>query len=939
MRLGDSGHSIFGIFVCQEILKIKVLVSYTYRKGYNRAVTSGADKKTAPFADAVSLSALAAFICVPFIIRAIEGKTALSVPLSHDIILQWVPFRAFIERSISEGMLPLWCPNVFAGFPFAAFSHTSTFYPFSILLHLADYARSVNVFYPFQLLVAGSGVYALCRRSGLSALPSLFAALTYSFTGKPFYFIHFLPAACSNPWMPWTLYAALSLLLSGRARHFLLVAFFTALMVLGGDVESTAYGFLFGAPLLAVLVAHRRGRIEFVVPLLAGLFMSAALCMIQLLPLLNYSSRFVRNQGVTFEYFSQRSLPAGLLWGAVAPVKGLAEDASFSADAPLFYLGLVAIVLMALAALCRKEKSSRYLFIIMAAVFLWSFGSIPLLDRVQFLLPVLSRFGSPEHAFYMGQLALAILAGRGLRIFLSGGEEISRTASFLCLLAPLFYALAAVKFGLLHCASISVLLLLCSSAAVFMISRGKGISGVRIAGVLLFAVHIVDVYGLAFTYLPKNDPDIYSYPEWLEDTAPLVQESDSRYIFVSNLGLRDPGLVYHAGIALGMDAVDGWITVPPRDYAEVMSIVDERAVVWEDGRLHRLGLNADLKDGRFIDADSMPVINLLSLRYIYDRGIPLKFSAPMPLALIGPEYHLRPVYDNDEGRASIVEGLPSGPGEIYRFRLFLNEGDILAFTPVVSWPDSRTRRADFLVTLAVDDSTDVLFHNSFYREAEDKAAPVILDLSEYAGKEVRLSLATTVNQDGGARLLWKDARIANNRTIKMIARPGPDLFLYENTEALPRSMVVHRAGPAGEEGALLKMGKSSTFELSQKIFIEDASGIPEMREPDKGREYLDRAKLFRSRPGEEVYRVSAASDGMLFVSNQYYPGWRATSGGVELRILRADHAFRAVPVKQGESIVKMSYQPADFRLGLWISLSTLVFAAVFAGVNRRKRKK
>ncbi len=52
--------------------------------------------------------------------------------------------------------------------------------------------------------------------------------------------------------------------------------------------------------------------------------------------------------------------------------------------------------------------------------------------------------------------------------------------------------------------------------------------------------------------------------------------------------------------------------------------------------------------------------------------------------------------------------------------------------------------------------------------------------------------------------------------------------------------------------------------------------------------------------------------------------------GREQRIIRADHAFRAVFVEPGEREVEFSYRPVSFRIGLFGSLSALVLFALFA---------
>ena len=78
---------------------------------------------------------------------------------------------------------------------------------------------------------------------------------------------------------------------------------------------------------------------------------------------------------------------------------------------------------------------------------------------------------------------------------------------------------------------------------------------------------------------------------------------------------------------------------------------------------------------------------------------------------------------------------------------------------------------------------------------------------------------------------------------------------------------------------------------------------------------------------------------LLVLSEAYYPiGWRAYVDGKETEIYRADYSFRAIVVPEGEHKVIFSYQPRSFRLGLLISLGSLVGVFVLSSFWRKKKK-
>ncbi len=963
--------------------------------GYNQAVGPGEHSGAwrGHSRDAGALLFLFALIWAPFLWRAAEGLTALSGLLTHDVGFQWIPFKLFTRRALDQGVLPLWASQVFAGFPFAAFSHTGVFYPPGWLL-LGDYARSVNYFYPLHLCIAGSGVYALCRRLGLGRAASWFPAAVYVFTGKPFYFIHFLPATCSNTWTPWFLASLVGLIRRGRMMQFAAAGLFLALQVLGGDVESTSYALLFAAPFLALVMVQGKAPASRVMAVAGVLFLGIFISLVQVFPLLELSHVFVRNHGVTFTYFSQRRLPWSLLWGALLPVRGAEALSGLEVDAPYFYLGVVTICLAGFAVIARADRSSRFLGVWFVAVLAWSFGSIGLLDRFQALLPVLGRFGTPEHAYFMGQIFLAVLAGQGLERV--KGREDARAGVGVLIMAALLTALGASRFDLLSCPALMMGLVAAGVVLIVLIVRLAPGREAKAAVAVIIMIGLLDVYGLAFSYLPKNDPAIFNYSPALKELSGKIRVSDSRYIMVGDQGHSDAELLYHAGLGLDMDEADGWITVPIKRYAELLALADPRVASFKDGKLDHLGLNADLSDGRFIDARGMPVLDLISLRWIIDRRLPLKFSSPFFLSAEDADFHRRPIGggagisgllhgESAEGyrveilrpdhkpvpAGTFADAIMAGPGEIYSFRIFISAGDELRFRPVLfrTGPSPGPAPAgEIRLTVKSGDTTETMLveelapqggislvrpgpagAENVYRvivspEAEERPArEERISLKDYGGKTVELTFSFAAASDETSLLfMLRDPAIVNNaKPIRLRANPEPGLYVYENTEALPRAFVAHRGEVIADGKEMLeRLGEESRYGLAQKVFLEpDAAGYLEglrgVAVPPGAREG---ASLDSRRPGEEIYLVNSAAPGLLFVSDQYYPGWRAYVRGKETRILRADYDFRAVPVPEGVSAVRMVYEPASFRVGLFASMASLLGVAAGVMIFRRGRK-
>jgi len=92
-----------------------------------------------------------------------------------------------------------------------------------------------------------------------------------------------------------------------------------------------------------------------------------------------------------------------------------------------------------------------------------------------------------------------------------------------------------------------------------------------------------------------------------------------------------------------------------------------------------------------------------------------------------------------------------------------------------------------------------------------------------------------------------------------------------------------------------------------------------------------------------VWAVETDVPRLLVTSEVYYPaGWTASVNGVEVPILRTNHAFRAVVVPAGESTVSMKFAPRSHTLGRTISAGAtgvvygVLILFLFIEIRRRR---
>lgn len=80
-------------------------------------------------------------------------------------------------------------------------------------------------------------------------------------------------------------------------------------------------------------------------------------------------------------------------------------------------------------------------------------------------------------------------------------------------------------------------------------------------------------------------------------------------------------------------------------------------------------------------------------------------------------------------------------------------------------------------------------------------------------------------------------------------------------------------------------------------------------------------------PDKVILTSESDGQGFVYVSDTYYPGWRAYVDGRPTKIYRANLAFRAVEVPAGKHTVVFKYVPVSFYLGCILTLIGIILGA------------
>jgi uncharacterized membrane protein YfhO len=112
--------------------------------------------------------------------------------------------------------------------------------------------------------------------------------------------------------------------------------------------------------------------------------------------------------------------------------------------------------------------------------------------------------------------------------------------------------------------------------------------------------------------------------------------------------------------------------------------------------------------------------------------------------------------------------------------------------------------------------------------------------------------------------------------------------------------------------------------------IKDSAGIPK-----------DNVKITDYNVNNINIDVENSENGFLFLSEVYYPAWKAYVDGKETEIFRTDYCMRSIYVEKGKHKIELKYQSDTFSEGLKISLVSafiLIISVVFLSFKTLRKK-
>jgi len=435
---------------------------------------------------------------------------------------------------------------------------------------------------------------------------------------------------------------------------------------------------------------------------------------------------------------------------------------------------------------------------------------------------------------------------------------------------------------------------------------------------LVLALIIFDLFAIGINHNPTFDADI-AFPDTasLDFMQKLKVQTDEpfRIVNISSDSIL-PGM---APELYALQAVSGYSSWVLRRYSDFANLTTER----EPSSINYV----------YFEDCCHPLLDALNIAYVYSSSeIPPTNTGTLNLISALPNAQI------DTSNASNVHTtewtingvthpvLYAHPPTRISYPLDINQPAVFK-TAIAIDPSTWDKNGDGVLfeALVSEDETNtekVLFSrylNPKVHSADKAWVPVEIDLSQFSGKQIKLTLKTAAGPESNASYDWAGwalPQIENYypRTLELIY-DGPNK-VYKNLKSLPRAWVVHDVTEVdiNDTESVKKTLSAADFDPRTEAVIEGRLdtelGIAHEDDQVKVTAYSDeRVEL----------EVNIKEPGLLVLSDVMYPGWNVYVDGVEQPIITANLIMRGVFLPEGNHRVVFVFKPVLLFIGLLFS--------------------
>ncbi|MBI3966257.1 MAG: YfhO family protein [Chloroflexi bacterium] len=928
--------------------------------------------------DALALATIGAAVLLLYGPLVLQGR----VFFENDSFDFYYPLLSFLGDSLRDGRLPLWTPDIFAGFPLFADGEIGALYPLHWLALLLMPAEVAFAWLPvIRTFLAGSFLFLFARVLGLERPASLIAGLTFALGGFMVAQLHHANVVNSALLLP-LVFALVELALRKTGRLRLRYA-----LLAGLAVACQFFGFHVQPVILTVLglavytgfrlsmqrppsSSHRFGRfvgtltrhtIEGAIMVAGIAGVGLALAAVQVIPLLELSTFSFRGRGVTYEYATSFAVTPYNLVTLVVPYFFRGPDGQYWDHwvrwETAIYAGLPALVLTVFALTSRRREVWFFagLAIVSLTLALGDYGP-PRLYWLIWHLPGFSYLRAPGRFGLLELFAFAMLAGFGAQRLLDARVTERGLRAPLILLSVLIptAVLAATLCYFWLSLDRATALRLIDDWYLSLRSDVVGLTSARVYDYLRYALSPLSPHlaraaligsatllliwwwlrrsgsanGLAIGLTLLTAVDLLTFASAFHPSLPLERITTvpaiARYLD------QQPGLFRIYTLPSAPELRPNRLL--PHDVPEAggySSLGPDR--VSDFARLSQYGHNRLL--------DLWNVVYLVSGQGTTTHA-GLRFDHRSPLTRLAPERGYDRVELAPDSQAvteiriiGATMNAEARPGDVIaEVVAVLADGSERSF-PITgrtigpARPPSDRERAETGAALQVWQKDDDVrwrqtsLHEARFRLGRPSWARESLPLHSL---ELRAFLPRGELHVYGVGLVDDTGVVRPIRSLagRRVVYNDLNLMAVRNSSALGRAFLTGGATVCDSDGAARSWLAAAGFDPAATVILEPGEAQPRPAESPPHRIEGGVVAIDDYDLAHVALNVQTPEAAWLVVADSYYPGWRAKVDGQAAELYLANYLFRAVRVPAGEHRVELRFEPDTVRVGGALSLAS-----------------
>lgn len=174
------------------------------------------------------------------------------------------------------------------------------------------------------------------------------------------------------------------------------------------------------------------------------------------------------------------------------------------------------------------------------------------------------------------------------------------------------------------------------------------------------------------------------------------------------------------------------------------------------------------------------------------------------------------------------------------------------------------------------------------------------------------------------------------RQVESIDAGDKKVYLYEYLSQPGRFLFFQEALYIQNEKDIINKLTDKNIDLNKKlILLSNEKNIEYKYGRSSG---TAETNLISYKPNRVVIECKTDEDGFLYISDTYYPGWKAYVNGKQTKIYRANLAFRAVEISAGKNLIIFEYAPLSFYVGIILTLIGIMLSIILLIKDVKKRK-